>query len=849
MKGPKPKIILDIEQQFGFELKEVRLNLVGKNTAAFSRNEKGDIMGLSIRNKSISNIECLKDLHQLKMLVLNDTQIQDIQHLKHLKSIQVLRISKNKINNIDVIEHLSDLRGLDISNTYVHNIDKLQNLAHLRTINAQNCRIKTLSSKLIQKFDFINWDNSPINKKIALGHLYLYGNPLPEKIKNRRINEVFNYFRKRQETRSLNEVKILLVGDSGSGKTSLIRQLVGQSFNQYESQTHGIRIQKHEIKYKDDVIRLNFWDFGGQEINHSMHQFFYSKRSLYVLVLDARQEQKAEYWLKHIESFGENSPAIIILNKVDENPSFEVNRRFLSEKFKRNIDYESFYRVSCKTGEGIEDLRKFLYKKIYNMNLRRIPLSYTWFLVKKELSEINSDYISYEKFTEICLKHGVPSLNERDTLRELLHDLGLAIDFEKLRRHDKQVLNPKWITNGVYRIINSPIVGGKGGGVLHFNELYRILHNWARYNSLDDKSYQYSLQSYSYIIDIMQKFELCYELDHDKFIIPDLLPIEEPKGLDYISHPLHFVIRYEDLLPRSVMPNFMVQMHKRIPEGTDKRWRTGVVIREPLYKASAIVRADYVEKEIHIWVKGEERRQMLSFIRKTFERIHDSFPKLNVSESVIISEAWSNHEEDKPYTVKYSTLIAHESKNRQLYFCPELKEDFRVVDLLNGVETPESRRKTPKLRAFISYSHKDDVLKDEFKVAVTPLTRSEFNIEFWDDREIEAGEEWEKEILSELNRSDLIFLLISSDSIASDHIWYKEVSVAISRHNANEAIVIPVILRPCDWKNLDFAKIQVVPEGGMPITKWDNQDEAWLDTVKQIREVLQSGRLEKLHRR
>lgn len=661
-------------------------------------------------------------------------------------------------------------------------------------------------------------------------------------------SEVDDYFR------PLNEVKVILVGSGGAGKTSLIRKLMHQKFDPKEDQTHGIKIHKHPIEYNDTRIAVHFWDFGGQEINHATHQFFYSRRCLYILVLDARQDQKAEYWLKYIESFGGDSPVLIVLNKIDENPSFEVNRRFLIEKFSANINSESFFRISCQTGEGVKYLQETIKEKLYNLRLRKMPLSKSWFEVKESLTNMTTNYISYDRYFEICKEKGVVSTTAKDVLRELIHDLGLALDFKKLRRFDKQVLNPKWITKGVYRIINSKQIVNNSGA-LKLEQLNEILGNWERFNEEDDKSYEYPEQTHAYLTGIMKEFELCYELGKDEYIIPDLLPIQEPNDLDYSNYPLHFVIRYEDLLPRSVMPRFMVQMHHRIPQGTDKRWRTGVVISEPLYEASSIIRADYIEKEIHIWVRGKDRRQMLSFIRKTFEGIRASFTKLNVTEWVIIpNELVENknlfYKNDKKILVKYLTLLVYERTNRESYFSPELEEEFRVLDLLNGIETPESRKKTPNLRAFISYSNKDEKLKDEFKVAVKPLTRSEFNIEFWDNREINAGEEWEKEILTELNRCELIFLLISPDSIASDYIWDKEVPVAIRRHNANEAIVFLVILRPCDWTDLDIAKIEAVPAGGgMPVTKWDNQDEAWLDTVKKIREVLQSGRLEKLNGR
>jgi len=90
---------------------------------------------------------------------------------------------------------------------------------------------------------------------------------------------------------------------------------------------------------------------------------------------------------------------------------------------------------------------------------------------------------------------------------------------------------------------------------------------------------------------------------------------------------------------------------------------------------------------------------------------------------------------------------------------------------------------------------------------------------------------------------------LCADSIASDFIWKKEVPIAIERHKTNDAIVIPVILRPCAWTGLDFGKIQAVPKEGKPITTWENQDSVWLDAVQQIETVLKSKKLDELRGR
>src|SRR6185369_875254 len=135
----------------------------------------------------------------------------------------------------------------------------------------------------------------------------------------------------RDEKRPLNEGKLILVGRGEVGKTSLVRRLVGDNFRGDESKTQGINITSWRLRSPTDTFRLNIWDFGGQEIMHATHQFFLTERSIYLLVLNGREggeDLDAEYWLKHIESFGRDSPVLVILNKFAQHP-FELNYRGL----------------------------------------------------------------------------------------------------------------------------------------------------------------------------------------------------------------------------------------------------------------------------------------------------------------------------------------------------------------------------------------------------------------------------------------------------------------------------------------------------------------------------------------
>lgn len=145
---------------------------------------------------------------------------------------------------------------------------------------------------------------------------------------------------------------------------------------------------------------------------------------------------------------------------------------------------------------------------------------------------------------------------------------------------------------------------------------------------------------------------------------------------------------------------------------------------------------------------------------------------------------------------------------------------------------------------FYSYSHKDTDLREQLANHLAPLIRNG-QITSWDDRRITAGREWEREISEHLDSADIILLLVSSDFLASDYCYGKEVTRAIARHKAKEARVIPIILRPCVWTTSPLGKLQALPKDATPITRWPNPDEALVNIVEGISSVceeLQSSR-------
>ncbi len=142
------------------------------------------------------------------------------------------------------------------------------------------------------------------------------------------------------------------------------------------------------------------------------------------------------------------------------------------------------------------------------------------------------------------------------------------------------------------------------------------------------------------------------------------------------------------------------------------------------------------------------------------------------------------------------------------------------------------------IKLFCSYAHEDEELLNKLKVQLSPLER-EGLIELWHDRDISAGTEWEHEIDAHLDAAGIILLLISPDFMNSNYCYSVEMKQAIDRHNAGEARVIPILLRPTDWQGAPFRKFQALPTNAEPITCWRNRDEAFLNVVQGIRKDIQ----------
>ncbi len=586
-------------------------------------------------------------LTNIKALILNDNQLTSLpSEICQLTNIKALILSSNQLTALPPeICQLRNLTDLDLSGN------------QLSSLPSEICQLTSL--------EYLNLDDNP-----------LLCPPLEIAVKGIEVmEEYFSELEKGQQ--ALNELKILLIGDGAAGKTSLVKQLLGQPFDEHEDTTHGISIQGWDPECAGKQIRVNAWDFGGQEIQHATHQFFLSKRSLYVLVLDSRKDDSTEYWLRHVETFGGDSPVLVVLNKIDSNPSFDVNRPFLREKYPGIC---GFFPLSCKTDKGVPEFKEALLAELAGMNMLSIIWPTSWFAVKRKLEEMDKPYISVEEYRGYCAEAGIIGKESREILADFLHDLGVAVHFRDFILDAMSVLNPVWVTNAVYTIITSEQMADSKG-FLALKDAGKLLPQ-----RCGDKLCC-PQETHAFILELMQKFELCYELSRDAVLIPQLLPVPEPKLAFNKNGSLRFALHYPDFLPPSVFPRFMVKVHRDIHDET--RWRTGVLLADKRSKSQAVVKADVEARRINIWVQGETPREYLHYLRYLLTDINSSFEKLTVSERVPMPD-------DPQRTADYETLLNYAKEDIPYYIPEGTSKKYSVHELL-GLVQPKDKEELARV--------------------------------------------------------------------------------------------------------------------------------------------------------
>ncbi|QUY41229.1 COR domain-containing protein [Acaryochloris marina] len=601
--------------------------------------------------------EWLGQLSQLQVLYLDSNQLTTLpEWLGQLSQLQELYLSSNQLTTLpESMGQLSQLQELNLSSNQLTTLPEwLGQLSQLQVLYLDSNQLTTLPESMgqLSQLQVLYLENNQLTTlPVSLKHLEqllgldLRGNAdlsIPSEIAEQwedSAQEILNYYFSTQGDRgsALRELKLLIVGRGGAGKTSLVKRLNRQPLDLAESETHGINISPLELACHDGPVTARVWDFGGQHVLHAMHEFFLTARSLYLLVLGEREdmaERDAAYWLQLIRSYAGKAPVVIAVNK-NKGRSREMDRESLEHNYGPILAWVS---TECSEGfdDTVENLRTALTEAANGMQEVRDRFPAKWWTIKERLESMREPYLNFTEYQQLCNELGEQDLQQQETLAAWLNDLGIAINYvEDERLHNTTVLRPDWLANGIYALLRAndahheqPFAPNAELTANQLGPIYEGSHQLQMLNAAD-----YPQEKWPFLLQLMNLFQLAFPVDEtgQTLLVPTLLSLEPPPNCEEPDAEDRTRLRYEfAVVPGPLLPKLLVRTFSLI-DG-ERRWRRGAILQYG--EAHARVWTTQDERWIRITAVGdrEDRNELLTMIRVTLQELFAEYKDLHAVE-------------------------------------------------------------------------------------------------------------------------------------------------------------------------------------------------------------------------
>jgi internalin A len=647
-----------------------RLSLAG-NRLKFVPDELSQLSGLtrlSLANNELTalpeSLGCLDGLRELS-LARNTLDCLPAS-LGGLSSLEFLFVSQNRLLGLpDSAVSLASLEVLDASrNLLVSLPETIGGLENLRNLSVGWNGLESLPESIGQltslerlhaESNLLTAVPASLGRLPALKQVSLEGNPLNSTLASTYdagFTPLMTYLRSLEGAPPLHEARLLLVGEGGVGKTTLLKALIGAASarpEESEPTTHGVKIDIAALRlpHPDErgvEIQLNAWDFGGQDVYRVTHQFFFSRRSLYLLVWEPRRgasQCQVEDWLKMIRlRVGDDANVLIVSTRCRSGECIaRIDKQVLIAEFGPMIagfcEVDSLV-VDPVTGlpVGIAELRLSIASSAAQLEHMGVPFNSRWKDARDELLGRPEPRISYDEFLRVCEAHGLER-TESETLDYLMHDLGYIVHYaqdEKLR--DDVVLQPQWLTKAIGLVLEDRTTQ-QMEGILPDSRLQDVWHDHV---FSDEPRYDPSL--YPFFLRLMQKYDVCYRLPgQDASLIaqhvPDIRPElpwlldDEPEsGQRSIS-----LVCAMDEVPPGLVPWMIVRTHDYATEMDDSsglrhrlHWQNGMFLRHPPHGEALLELRD---REFLMRARADWPDYFMNVLQHTLDKlINDNWPGL-----------------------------------------------------------------------------------------------------------------------------------------------------------------------------------------------------------------------------
>ncbi|KAK0062250.1 hypothetical protein Bpfe_008351, partial [Biomphalaria pfeifferi] len=488
----------------------------------------------------------------------------------------------------------------------------------------------------LQNLKTLSISNNPLLESLpgALGHLpslkslRLISNPSlrtpPNEIVSRGFASIKAYLKRLAGGfTECRRTKLMLVGLGGAGKTSLLKAVMSPNKKTAgtsgEDITNGIDIMPWTVKTNNDIeVTYNTWDFAGQTLYYNTHQFFLSKRAVYLLLWSTRQGYEhagLEFWLSSIASHAPKTPIFVVGTHCDQVPKADIPVDDLQQKYPQ---IAGFHFVSSVQGIGIAKLEEDLIQVTLEQKNMGEKVPKVWLNMEKKILAFRStrSTLPWNTIKEIGMEIGIYDEKDIREAIQFLHELGTVQYFDNDFLRDQVVIDPQWIVNVMSCVVsvkNSPIQDHKG------RFLYKYIPEiWRDYPS----------EQHQWLLRLTEEFDLTFPLPGEELnIVPCLLPQEVPAELQWPLADITKNLKETKLIYKfSYLPaGLFNRAQVRLFHLSDGKlvWKRGSLLKKNKHIALISQISDY---ELQVKVQGPRPENVIFLIHEIFESlIQESF--------------------------------------------------------------------------------------------------------------------------------------------------------------------------------------------------------------------------------
>ncbi len=845
------------------------------------------LKSLDLSHCNIKNIDFLASLLTLERLTIKGNRINDINPVVKLTELNYLDVSSNNISDLKPLKTLRKLTNLNLSSNKLDSVDEVLGLTSLMILDVSNNQLHDIPDiTVLRNLNFVKADFNPFEKFSAI-------------ILNEKGNHLItlqNFLLRQQEKSKLKitlPAKVLLLGNHGSGKTSLLYYLQNKQLSGPVKTTHLIQIEK----FPRDCVGIPqaiFFDFGGQDYYHGLYRAFLTGGAVYVLLWREENNQNnlavdannlfirnfsLNYWLgqkQYLEKqkffTDETSPIILVQthakNDKKSYPEDMAIHQICGDVFVELSNGKLVGTAKSKNASGLSYLRSMILETIEQKStVRKEPEWFIEFINQIVLKSKTSDFKSLPISDLLPYYKTGATLQELEAELDQLHKQGLILYYNDAIPNCVW-LNPVELVKYIHdHILNKDILKASKPGIIPYAELDEIAK---------DKN----------IVELLVQQKVLFRHQQDNsYIIPNFLPLSESDDqLGLLTFGLQkpfFLLKFEKFLPFGLI-NQIICYFGMLP---DKKmfWRDQLIFT--IDKTTKIlININFSNLIINVYVAFDNavdstNKQIIErYLFYGIMGLYWDLPMLNFTDfkmfhrqELILSEMDPNdslylavlnandlYENMKwrPSDMFISTngkefinyaILCESSDNTMIHSLSIghdglLKDQGNVIPIYQFQPFTNLELKRP-LKAVISYSKRDVKLVNKFRQYLVPLADDGLMENPWYCSELIAGDPWDEVIQGKFDKADIIFFMVSENLMSTQYVKDNEIKNAIDKWNRYQSIkIVPIILNPYHWArsgDYNLADFTALPYTGLAVTVFPNQNQAWNFISEGIRIMIE----------